>query len=410
VEYLEENSMDLETHVKPELWAAIAHSYETSNYTHAVRDAMALITEILRDKSGLDGDGDPLVGAALGFSQNKPPRIKINKLQTQTEQDMQRGLMLILKGMYALVRNPRTHERLSDDRKTADTIILFVDYLLDFLGASYQSFTVQDFLNLVTDPHFVPDAEYVSGLVDKVPARKRSDTLIELYRQVNWKQADSFELVMKELINRLVEEEIQDFLSVVSDDLQRADQISSVTLVIKILPGHLWPQIERMPRLRVENMLLDQLETAWYVPQGDRTNNPAATWINRIAGHYLRKPKLRKTIISKLKARDFDQHNFVARYILRLGALPSVFEDGQRVKECVAAITESVRAGNEYMKDSVKHWMSTTSPHEWDEKFVESLKDLTDPDNPELYLPDGTPFLGRFIAQSNPVQEEELPF
>ena len=81
--------MDLETHLKPELWAAIAHSYETGNYTHVIRDAMAVVTEVLRDKSGLDGDGDKLVGAALGFSQGKPPRIKINKLQTQTEQDME---------------------------------------------------------------------------------------------------------------------------------------------------------------------------------------------------------------------------------------------------------------------------------------------------------------------------------
>jgi uncharacterized protein (TIGR02391 family) len=402
--------MDLETRIKPELWAAIAHSYETRNHTHAIRDAMAVVTEVLRDKSGLDGDGDKLVGAALGFSQGKPPRIKINKLQTQTEQDMQRGLMLILKGMYALVRNPRTHERLSDDAKTADTIILFVDYLLDFLGASYQSFTVQDFLNLVTDPHFVPDAEYVEGLVDKVPARKRSDTLIALYRQVNWKQANSFGLVIKELIGRLAEGEIEDFLSVVSDDLQRVDQASSVTLVINVLPGHLWPQIERMPRLRVENMLLDQLETAWYVPQGDRTNNVPATWISRIVAHYLRKPKLRKTIISKLKARDFDQHNFVARYFMQFNALSDIFEGEQQIKECVAAIGECVRAGNEYVKDSMKNWMMTTSPPEWDEEFMKSLEDLTDPDNPELYLPDGTPFLGRFTAQSNPAQGEEIPF
>jgi len=402
--------MDLETHIKPELWAAIAHSYDTSNYTHAIRDGMAVVTEVLRDKSGLDGDGDKLAGAALGFSQDKPPRIKINRLQTQTEQDMQKGLMFILKGMYALVRNPRSHERLSDDRKTSDTIILFVDYLLDFLGASYQSFTVQDFLSLVTDLHFVPDAEYVEGLVDKVPARKRSDTLISLYRQVNWKQANNFELVIKELLGRLAEGEIEDFLSVVSDDLQKADQVSSVTLVIKILPGHLWSQIERMSRLRVENMLLDQFEAAWYIPQVDGTNSPAATWINQIAGQYIRKFKLRKAIISKLKARDFDQHSFVARYIVQVNALPSIFEGEQQVKECVAAISECVRAGNEYVKDSMKDWMLTTSPHEWNEEFVKNLEDLTDPDNPESYLPDGTPVLGRFTAQSNPVQEEKVPF
>lgn len=401
--------MSLETRIKPELWSAVAHSYDTGNYTHAIRDAMTVVTEVLRDKSGLDGDGDKLVGAALGFSQGKPPRIKINRLQTRTEQDMQRGLMFVLKGMCALVRNPRTHERLSDDRETADTIIPFIDYLLDFLGASYESFTVQDFVGMVTDLHFVRDAEYVQGLVDRVPARKRSDTLIALYRHVDWAQASNFELVMKELYSRLGREGIGDFVSFASEDLQRVDQIDSVTLVIKILPEDLWPEIERIARLRVENMLLDQLETAWYIPQGNHTNNIAATWISQVARHYLRKDKLRRTILSKLKSRDFNQHNFVAKYLMQFNVLPYVFEGKQQIKQCVAAIADCVRAGNEYVKDALVNYMCSASPLEWDEEFGENLKDLTDPDSPEAYLPDGTPFLGRFVALPNP-QEEEIPF
>jgi hypothetical protein len=310
---------------------------------------------------------------------------------------------------YALIRNPRTHERISDNRRTADTIVLFVDYLLDFLGTSYQSFTVQDFLSMVTDPHFVRDAEYVEGLVDRVPAGKRSDTLIALYREVNWKQASNFELVVKELLGRLDVEAIDDFLSVVSEDLQRADQVTSVTLAIKILPEDLWPRIERIPRLRAESMLLDELDAAWYAPQGDRTNNPAATWVSQIARHYVRKDKLRRAILNKLKARDFDQHNFVARYLMQYDALPWIFEGERQVEECVAAIAGCVRAGNEYVKNRLIDYMLSASPREWDEAFVESLKDLTDPENAEVRLGDGTPFLGRFVPQPNPV-EEEIPF
>jgi hypothetical protein len=68
--------MNLETQIKPELWEAIATSYQARNYTHAIKDAMSVITDTLRDKSGLDGDGDPLVGKALGFSDGKPPTSK----------------------------------------------------------------------------------------------------------------------------------------------------------------------------------------------------------------------------------------------------------------------------------------------------------------------------------------------
>jgi len=184
--------MNLETQIKPELWAAIANSYQSGNYTHAIRDAMSVITEILRDKSGLDGDGRSLVGKALGFSKGKPPRIKVNKFQTETERSIQVGLQEVLKGMYALVRNPRSHERLDDTKKNADAIILFIDYLAEFLGESQQSFTTQGFLQRVDDPYFVLDTEYVEELVEKIPVRKRADTLITLYREKNWATADRF--------------------------------------------------------------------------------------------------------------------------------------------------------------------------------------------------------------------------
>jgi uncharacterized protein (TIGR02391 family) len=400
--------MNLETQIRPDLWSAIEHSYSSENYTHAIRDAMSVVTGVLRDKSGLDGDGDKLVGQALGFSENKQPRIKINRLQTQTEQDMQRGIMLVLKGMYAFIRNPRSHERLDDDKNTADTIVLFIDYLLSFLGRSQQSFTVQRFLDMVADPHFVPDAEYVKGLVDMIPTRKRGDTLIALYRNNSWEQTNNFELVIRELVSRLTDSEVDSFLSVISEDLQKVDNVGSATLVIKVLPDELWPRIERMPRLRVEKMLLDELETAWYTPETNHTNSPASGWIYRIAGHYLRKHLLRAAIIKKLRMEDFDYHNFVATYFLARDVLPQVFEGKQQIEECVAAICDCVRAGNEFVKDTLLTYLSTSSPPEWDEEFVENLSDLTDPDNPEFYFPDGTPLLGKFVPHPNP--KEEIPF
>ncbi len=130
--------MNTETLINPELWAAISKSYVTGNYTHAVSDAMTFLTASLRDKSGLDGDGEALAGKALTFSDDKSPLIRINKLQTVTERDEQRGLMHVTMGLYALVRNPRSHEQLIDTKETADKIILFIDYVLDLLTGLWQ--------------------------------------------------------------------------------------------------------------------------------------------------------------------------------------------------------------------------------------------------------------------------------
>lgn len=400
--------MGLDTRIKPELWASLERSYSSGNYTHAIQDAMSFVTDTIRDKSGLDGDGDSLVGQALGFGKNKRPKLMINRFQTQTEKDMQRGIMLVLKGLYALVRNPRSHERIEDSSNNADAIIQFIDYLTDFLGASQQSFTVQSFLSKVTDAYFVPDTEYVNSLIDSIPAIKRTDTLISLYRILNWKQADNFEIVIKQLLVRLNEAEQRDFLAVVSENLQRTEHVSDVTLLIKVLPPGTWSKLDRMPRLRAENMLIDELNGAWYIPDTGQTSSTAATWINGIAAQYLRKENLRRVILSNLREEDFDKHNFIAQFLMLFNVLPNIFETSSDVRNLINAISSSIRSGNVFMKDSLIRYTNEGSPLDWLEIIREELKDLTDTDNPQYYLPDGTPFLGKFVEKPNPAGDEQM--
>jgi uncharacterized protein (TIGR02391 family) len=107
--------LDLRAHVSTQLWAAVSASYEAGNYRHAIFDAMNVVTAILREKTGLDGDGVPLVGQALG---GDTPRIRLNSLQTDSEQNVQRGVEQILRGMYTAIRNPRGHGLQDDSRWT----------------------------------------------------------------------------------------------------------------------------------------------------------------------------------------------------------------------------------------------------------------------------------------------------
>ncbi len=103
------------------------------NYSHSIVDAMHHFSTVLRDKAGVDGDGAALVGQALG---GDSPRLKINKLQTETERNQQHGIESILRGMYQAIRNPRSHEQIEDTQETADAIIVFINYLL---GIDYAS-------------------------------------------------------------------------------------------------------------------------------------------------------------------------------------------------------------------------------------------------------------------------------
>lgn len=85
--------------------AAIKH-YHNGDYRNASLDAATALFDMLREKSGLDMDGDALCNQA--FSPNAPIII-FSELDTQSGQNDQRGFMDMFKGFYRGVRNPKAH-------------------------------------------------------------------------------------------------------------------------------------------------------------------------------------------------------------------------------------------------------------------------------------------------------------
>jgi uncharacterized protein (TIGR02391 family) len=172
--------MNLRSEISDRLWEAIANTYENGNYAHSVVDSIHVLTNTLREKSGLDGDGNPLVGGALG---GDTPKIKLNSLQTDTEKNIQKGFEAILRGTYSAIRNPRSHEAASDRREDADAIICFVNYLLTVLDASKEAFTTEAFIKQIGDTDFVDSERYSGILLSEIPPSRVGDTLIAIYSQ-----------------------------------------------------------------------------------------------------------------------------------------------------------------------------------------------------------------------------------
>jgi uncharacterized protein (TIGR02391 family) len=149
--------MNLQTHIRNPLWLAIQSTYQSGNYSHAILDAMHHLSNVLRDKTGLDGDGAALVGQALG---GDSPRLRLNRFQTETERNEQRGIESILRGMYQAIRNPRSHEQMEDSQETADAIIYYLDYLLGVIDKSREPFEMAQFITRVFDSRFYQSQSY----------------------------------------------------------------------------------------------------------------------------------------------------------------------------------------------------------------------------------------------------------
>lgn len=77
------------------------------DYYEAVFEAIKGLGDRLRQMSGLDLDGSPLVQQVLG---GREPVIRVNKCVTVTERNEQRGISLLAEGLFAAFRNPSAHE------------------------------------------------------------------------------------------------------------------------------------------------------------------------------------------------------------------------------------------------------------------------------------------------------------
>lgn len=92
--------------VEPEVLEFCRAELLEDNYFHAVLEATKSVAAKIRARTGLKTDGAELVQEALGGA---TPRLRINALQTKTEEGEQRGFVSLLTGFFGTFRNPVAH-------------------------------------------------------------------------------------------------------------------------------------------------------------------------------------------------------------------------------------------------------------------------------------------------------------
>ena len=102
--------------------------FADGHYANAVENAFKCLNNAVKEKSGLSADGDGLMTQAFGA---RSPILKLNSLQSQSDQNEQRGYMQIFAGVMAGIRNPRAHEHeIVDDPEVALEMIIIANHLI----------------------------------------------------------------------------------------------------------------------------------------------------------------------------------------------------------------------------------------------------------------------------------------
>ncbi|MFT7193679.1 MAG: hypothetical protein ACI8U1_001308, partial [Rheinheimera aquimaris] len=306
-------AVNLETRLPSHVWEAVRANYEKRNFTGAILDAFYFLSELLRNKSGTEGDGASLIGLALGGT---VPKIKLNRLQTESELSVQRGMEQLLRGLYQSVRNPRSHDKVVDSEDDAQTLILFVGYVVKQIDQAKAQFSRSDFVRRVLDPDFVPQERYAELLVLDIPPRARFDVFLDLYRENEEWKAENMRLFLKALFETLNEDDIQKISEVVTEDLKTCDAESTIRAVLGSFPPSLWPQVGEAARLRVENKIIRSVRDGRYENASEQCRSGAlGTWSTHIFAVMTLKDEMLGVIASKIWSRSSEERAYVFRYL-----------------------------------------------------------------------------------------------
>lgn len=364
--------MNLKTHISPPLWLAISNTYESGNYSHAILDAVHYLSDVLREKSGVDGDGQNLVGKALG---GQAPILRVNRLQTESERNIQKGLEQLLRGLYLGIRNPRSHEQIEDSKETANAIILFINYLLSILAKSQEPFTIPGFLTRVVDPDFVQSNRYAELLVEEIPINKRLDTLIEIYRRKREASGLNLQLVVHTILQQLDEAQVTDFLDVVSEELKTTLEAADIKMTLQILLPELWPRVNEVARLRIENKLISSIKEGKADREGTAIMHAGrlGTWARDYLEYFKLKSNVARVILDKL---DEDLWSQLYIFHFFIEKLPVVYETSYQKSLCIHKIVSAIKEDDD---DTLKQLLLPYAwkyPEDWLQELKKELPDL----------------------------------
>jgi uncharacterized protein (TIGR02391 family) len=339
--------MNIQTAIGEDLWGAVRRSYESQAWANAILDAIHHLSDAIRLKTGLQSDGTALAGQALG---GKSPKLRLNRLQTESDQSIQAGVEQLLRGLYQAVRNPRSHGRLDDSQGDADTLILFVDYLLRVLGHARASFSLENCVSKIIEENFVPSERYAALLLEKIPSRHRLEVALAVYQRKGQAEGKRLRYFFQAIIVALSSDERQEFFGAVSEDLRETSDEVSLKYVLQIIDPDQWPTLSEVARLRSEHRIIRNLRDGRHQRSTNRClGGSLATWSTAFWKYFTLKIEMVDVLIEKLGSWSMESQDYALVYMF--DHIESLMESPpHRLQAVIAA---RLKAGDIRFKEAV---------------------------------------------------------
>jgi len=365
--------MELKHELSDSVCSAVQEHYDNGHYRDAVLDAVGLMTERLRTKAGVDGDGVRLCGAALG---GDTPRLKLNRMDTPSQIDEQSGLEDLVRGIYRGIRDPRVHETTyRDDQKICDALLVLLDYVITRIETTQSFFDLEDFEHRVFDPQFVERVDYADLLVGQVPTGEILDLARDVFKKRAGGSGRKLRFFLTACVRMMDDKTRAAFLATLADAMTSAADEATMADAIQYVAPHLWPDLEQSAKLRAENMMISSVRhgSCDLRITGVSVGGELGKWAAYFGARFELKNALARALVSLLQG-DWNSQNYVGEYFVAV--LPKIVEGNRLVGECCSALVTAALVNDARLLKSGLEKCFCSYPSDWQQNFLSvALKD-----------------------------------
>jgi len=315
------------------LIAAVGNRLESGSYTDAILAGTKYLTDLLREKGQQEGDGAQLVGQVLGGA---APKIPVNKLQTVSEKDEQKGLEQLLRGYYIGIRNPRTHEATEDTEEFCIRIMVLIDTILQFLNREVDEFDIEAFVDKIYDPLFVASDEYAQALVSQVPNDKLVPVFMRAFERRNEGEISQIKYAFSAVYKILPEDYLSGLIECIGNALGETKDDSEIVNLFQLLKPSAWQLLQSDVKMRAENRVIVSCSEGRYNQHSGIEKGVIGTWGIIFGRYFSRKNDLCDAILSRLVS-DWYTQNYVGQYFMYF--IPTILSNEQQNKTLADNLT-----------------------------------------------------------------------
>ncbi len=271
--------------------------YNKEDYTESIRDAILYLCSEIRKKSDLlDNDGVDLINKA--FSEKKP-LIKINKLETENDKNMHRGICDLSKGLIEYFRNPMSHTKKNYNKDITDAVLILLDQvILKEIGESKTINSIDEWYEEIKGPFCPNSKKYSEELLSKIPKNKLFDLLVMLYR--NRKEIKGNKgIIIKTFIDNLEADKFNEFCMIIEKDLFGNINRQEILLAFNFLYIEVFQKFSSLGKIKIEEMVLLNAQN-FKMSYLDKTDDEILLGAKHLIRYFSNKQEIANAIFQKI--------------------------------------------------------------------------------------------------------------